>query len=197
MDNLANKLHSLFIFTSFPILYLSLFHIEINTYSLNNILYLTLFLQFVITIRYFNPEMLKEKKLQVKLIKNVKKILLIIFIINWISFSFMFAFSFLILFLMNYAFYVFIINQINKQKEQAAFKQQFGEGNYSKKDIIKKHIFNLFESDLDKETITRSDIKKQYRIMAKRYHPDVYKGEEQDKFTSINLSYNFLLDLIK
>jgi len=197
MDNLANKLHSLFIFTSFPILYLSLFHIEINTYSLNNILYLTLFLQFVITIRYFNPEMLKEKKLQVKLIKNVKKILLILFIINWISFSFMFAFSFLILFLMNYAFYVFIINQINKQKEQAAFKQQFGEGNYSKKDIIKKHIFNLFESDLDKETITRSDIKKQYRIMAKRYHPDVYKGEEQDKFTSINLSYNFLLDLIK
>lgn len=197
MDNLANKLHSLFIFTSFPILYLSLFHIEINTYSLNNILYLTLFLQFVITIRYFNPEMLKEKKLQVKLIKNVKKLLLILFIINWISFSFMFAFSFLILFLMNYAFYVFIINQINKQKEQAAFKQQFGEGNYSKKDIIKKHIFNLFESDLDKETITRSDIKKQYRIMAKRYHPDVYKGEEQDKFTSINLSYNFLLDLIK
>jgi len=197
MDNLANKLHSLFIFTSFPILYLSLFHIEINTYSLNNILYLTLFLQFVITIRYFNPEMLKEKKLQVKLIKNVKKILLILFIINWISFSFMFAFSFLILFLMNYAFYVFIINQINKQKEQASFKQQFGEGNYSKKDIIKKHIFNLFESDLDKETITRSDIKKQYRIMAKRYHPDVYKGEEQDKFTSINLSYNFLLDLIK
>jgi len=141
--------------------------------------------------------MLKEKKFQSNIMKKIKRFGLLLFIFNWITFSFLFAFSFLILFLINNAFYIFIINQINKQKEQAEFKKQFGEGEYSKKDILKKHIRNLFESDLDIKKLTRSDIKKQYRIMAKKYHPDVYKGEEKDKFTSINLSYNFLLDLVK
>jgi len=141
--------------------------------------------------------MLKEKKFQSNIMKKIKRFGLIIFIFNWIMFSFLFAFSFLILFLINNAFYVFIINQLNKQKEQAEFKKQFGEGEYSKKDILKKHIRNLFESDLDIKQLTRNDIKKQYRIMAKKYHPDVYKGNEKDKFTSINLSYNFLLDLVK
>lgn len=31
--------------------------------------------------------------------------------------------------------------------------------------------------------------------MAKKYHPDVYKGDDKDKFTSINASYKFLIDL--
>jgi len=197
MDSLANKLHSIFVFTSFPILYLLWFDISINSIVLNSFLYIVLFLQFVIIVRYFNPEMLKEKKFQSNIMKKIKRFLLLLFIFNWITFSFLFAFSFLILFLVNNAFYIFIINQINKQKEQAEFKKQFGEGEYSKKDILKKHIRNLFESDLDIKKLTRSDIKKQYRTMAKKYHPDVYKGEEKDKFTSINLSYNFLLDLVK
>jgi len=197
MDSLANKLHSIFVFTSFPILYLLWFDISVNSIALNNFLYVLLFLQFVIIVRYFNPEMLKEKKLQSKLVKKIKRFFLLIFIFNWLSFSFLFAFSFLILFLINNAFYIFIINQLNKQKEQAEFKKQFGEGEYSKKDILKKHIRNLFESDLDVKQLTRSEIKKQYRTMAKKYHPDVYKGTEKDKFTSINLSYNFLLDVVK
>ena len=33
--------------------------------------------------------------------------------------------------------------------------------------------------------------------MAKKYHPDVYKGDEKDKFVSINSSYKFLNDYIK
>lgn len=197
MDSLANKLHSIFVFTSFPLLYLLWFDISINSIALNNFLYIILFLQFVMIVRYFNPEMLKEKQLQSKIVKKIKKFLLVIFILNWLSFSFLFALAFLILLLINNAFYIFIINQINKQKEQAEFKKQFGEGEYSKKDILKKHIRNLFESDLDVKQLTRSEIKKQYRTMAKKYHPDVYKGNEKDKFTSINLSYNFLLDLVK
>ena len=98
---------------------------------------------------------------------------------------------------MNYGFYIFIINQINRQKEQEEFKKQFGDGNYSKKDIVKKHIQNLFEANLDEKQLSRSEIKKQYRLMAKKYHPDVYDGDENDKFASINLSYNFLLDFVK
>lgn len=197
MDSIANKLHSVFIFTSIPLIYLLLFDISINSITINNFIYILLFLQFVMIVRYFNPEMLKKKKLQSSIIIKVRKFSLIIFILNWITFSFLVAFSFMIVILINYAFYVFIINQINKQKEQAEFKKQFGEGDYSKKDILKKHIRNLFESDLDVNQLTRSEIKKQYRTMAKKYHPDVYKGTEKDKFTSINLSYNFLLDLVK
>ncbi len=197
MDSLANKLHSIFIFTSIPLVYLLLFDININSIAVNTFVYIILFLQFVMIVRYFNPEMLKEKKLQSKIIIKVRRFSLLIFIFNWITFSFLFAFSFMIVILINYAFYVFIINQINKQKEQAEFKKQFGEGDYSKKDIVKKHIKNLFGSDIDEKQLSRSEIKKQYRTMAKKYHPDVYKGDEKDKFTSINLSYNFLLDLVK
>ena len=197
MDSFANSLHSIFIFTSFSILYLSLFDIHIYGYSLNTILYVLLGLQFVVIIRYFNPEMLKIKKMQSKIVSLVKKISLLLFIINWVFVSFLFSMSFIIIFFMNYGFYIFIINQINRQKEQEEFKKQFGDGNYSKKDIVKKHIQNLFEANLDEKQLSRSEIKKQYRLMAKKYHPDVYDGDENDKFASINLSYNFLLDFVK
>lgn len=196
MDAIANKLHATFIFTSFPLLYLSLFDIYIYSYSFNNLLYILLFLQFVMIIRYFNPEMLKEKELQVKIIRLIKKVSLLLFIINWVFVSFLFSLSFTLILFINYGFYIFIINQINKQKEQEEFKKQFGEGNYSSKDIVKKHIENLFEATLDEKELTRSEIKKQYRLMAKKYHPDVYDGHEDDKFASINLSYNFLLDFV-
>jgi len=197
MDSFSNTLHSLFIFTSFPLLYLVWFDVNINTFSINLPIYVISFVQLVIIVRYFNPQMLITKELQVNILKMIKKISLLFFIFNWIVFSFGFAFAFVFVLLLNNIFYLFIINQINKQKEQAEFKKQFGEGRYSKEDIVKKHIRNLFESDLGINQLTRSEIKKQYRTMAKKYHPDVYKGDEKDKFTSINLSYNFLLDLVK
>ncbi|MDB4257316.1 J domain-containing protein [Arcobacteraceae bacterium] len=197
MDNIANKLHSLFLFTSFFILYLLWFDIHINTFSLNNFLYVILFLQFLIIIRYFHPKMVVIKVRQVKIMKKINKVFIFLFVFNWIFFAFSFAFYFLLILLLNNVFYLFIINQINKQKEQEQFKKQFGDRKYSQKDIMKKHIVNLFESDLEVIQLTRSDIKKQYRLMAKKYHPDVYSGNEKDKFTSINMSYNFLLDVVK
>ncbi len=197
MDNIANKLHSIFVFTSLPALYIVWFDIYINSFDLNTIIYFALFIQFVLIVRYFNPLMLKQKKIQSKIIKQINKFSLIIFIVNWVFLSFLFSLTFLIMLLINYGFYIFIINQINKQKEQEEFKKQFGDGDYSKQDIVKKHIINLFESDLDINQIQRSAIKKQYRTMAKKYHPDVYKGDEKDKFVSINSSYKFLIDLVK
>jgi hypothetical protein len=197
MDNLANTLHSLSIFTSFSILYLSWFDIYINTFSLNNFLYLIFFLQYLIIIRYCNPKILVVKVQQVKIMKKINKFFVLLFLFNWIFFGISFAFYFLLILLLNNIFYLFIINQVNRQKEQAEFKKQFGDGKYSQKDIMKKHIINLFESDLDISQLTRRDVKKQYRLMAKQYHPDVYAGNEKDKFTSINMSYNFLLDVVK
>jgi hypothetical protein len=195
MDPIANTLHSLFIYSSFIGLYLSTLEIEIYSYSLSSIIYLVLFIQFVITIRYFNKDMLIEKQSQVKLITVITKLSLFIFIVNWIFFSFGFAVAFLLIVFINNIFYKIIINQIKKQKEQEEFKKQFGEGNYSKDDIIQKHIQNLFESNISLDQLSKSDIKKQYRQMAKKYHPDVYDGSD-DKFVSINSSYNYLMELI-
>ncbi len=197
MDSLANKLHSIFIFTSFLGLYLVWFDMDVFNTSMNQYAYIILFLQLVMIIRYFNPKMLEKKELQVKIISKVGRLFLIIFIFNWIFISFGFAFLFTIVFLLNNTFYKVILNQINKQKEQEEFKKQFGDGNFSKTDIVNKHILNLFETNLDENQLTKSDIKKQYRLMAKKYHPDVYKGDEIDKFSSINLSYQYLIDLIK
>ena len=198
IDNFSNKLHSIFIFTSFPILYLLWFNIKVYNVNINLPLYIIMTLHAIIIIRYFNPQMLITKNTQVKILKNINKLSLLLFITNWFLFSFGFAFSFFIVLLLNNIFYTFIINQIKRQKEQAEFKKQFGEeGKYSKEDIVQKHILNLFESSKTVESITKSDVKKQYRSMAKKYHPDVYKGKEKDKFTSINQSYNFLIDFIK
>lgn len=196
MDSVANKLHSLFLFSSFGVVYLSWFDIEISSYSFNTYLYILLFLQMVIITRYFNPQMLIVKELQSKIVRKINKFSLIVFIGNWIVFSFGFAFFFLVILLLNNGIYLFIINQIKKQKEQEEFKKQFGEGSYSQGDIVQKHILNLFESKRTFNTLTKSEIKKQYRIMAKKYHPDVYKGDEKEKFTSINSSYNYLIDLV-
>ncbi len=197
MDNFSNKLHSIFVFTSFVALYLLWFNIEIYSFSINQPIYILLFLQMVIITRYFNPQMLILKDLQVNIIKKINKFSLLIFIINWVFLSFSLAFFFVIILLLNNGIYLFVIHQIIKQKEQDEFKKQFGEGSYSKNDIIEKHISNLFESNLDVNNLTRSEIKKQYRTMAKTYHPDVYQGIQKDKFASINLSYKFLLEHIK
>lgn len=197
MDPIANKLHSFFLFSSLGGLYLSSANIKIFNYSLDSIIYIVLFLQLVIVIRYFNPKMLIEKPLQIKIMRTISKFTLFIFIFNWIVFTFGFAFVFLLFGFLNYGFYIFIINQIKNQKEQEEFKQHFGEGNYSKEDIVKTHILNLFEKDIPMESLTKSDIKKQYRTMAKKYHPDVAKENDKDKFASINTSYRYLLDLVQ
>lgn len=197
MDSLANKLHSIFLFTSFCTLYLSLLDFKIYSINFSSIIYTLLFFQFVIIIRYFNPKLLKEKKLQSNIVNKISRLSLIIFIFNWVVFSFSFAILFILITVMNIGLYVFIIKQVNKQKEQEEFKKQFGDGDYTKEDIINKHILNLFESNIDQNQLIRSEIKKQYRLMAKKYHPDVYKGDDKEKFASINSSYKFLLNLIK
>jgi len=197
MDLFSDKLHSIFIYTSFPLLYILWFDIELGSVNINSYIYIFMFLQLVIITRYFNPKMLIKKELQIGIIKKINRFSLLIFILNWFFLSFGFALLFILVQILNNILYQFIINQIEKQKEQEEFKKQFGAGNFSKTDILKKHILNLFESDFDQNQLTRSEIKKQYRVMAKKYHPDVYKGDEEDKFVSINLSYKFLLDFVK
>jgi len=198
MDSLSNKLHSMFLFTSFFTVYVSFFEIEINDdFSLNSLLYILLFLQMVIITRYFNPKMLVTKPLQAKITKIINKLFIFIFILTWIFTTFGTAFFALVILILNNGLYLFIINQIKRQKEQEEFKKQFGEGEYTKADIVKQHILNLFEEELDIDNFTKSDVKRQYRTMAKKYHPDVSSDDQKDKFSSIHLSYKYLMDLKK
>lgn len=43
------------------------------------------------------------------------------------------------------------------------------------------------------ESATKDEIKKAYKRLAKRYHPDKLQNKNEDKFKEINNSYNFLL----
>ncbi|MGB3751560.1 MAG: hypothetical protein WA945_08325, partial [Arcobacteraceae bacterium] len=91
MDNISDKLHSIFLFTSFPILFLLWFDIKIDDFSLNLALYGLLSLQIIIIVRYFNPKMLVVKKTQTAILTKITRYSLVLFIINWIVFSFGFA----------------------------------------------------------------------------------------------------------
>jgi curved DNA-binding protein CbpA len=55
-------------------------------------------------------------------------------------------------------------------------------------------LYKVLELDIDKP-ITIDDIKKQYRRLAKRYHPDKYKGEDaNEKFIKIQMAYKILME---
>lgn len=43
--------------------------------------------------------------------------------------------------------------------------------------------------------ITKSDVKKQYRFLAQKYHPD--KGGEEGKMEEINQAYTLLMEYIE
>jgi len=63
-------------------------------------------------------------------------------------------------------------------------------------------MMNTIKEDIEKalETlglphmITKEDIKKQYRFLAKKYHPD--QGGEQEKMEEINRAYKLLMHYV-
>lgn len=42
--------------------------------------------------------------------------------------------------------------------------------------------------------INEKELKKRYRVLAKKYHPDTNKKETQDKFILINDAYTYLME---
>jgi DnaJ-class molecular chaperone len=44
------------------------------------------------------------------------------------------------------------------------------------------------------ENTSEDELKKKYRTLAAKYHPDVYKNDNGDKFKQINEAYNFIKD---
>ena len=80
MENVVNKAHTYFLYTSFFTLYISLIDIKISFIYIDTILYSLLFLQSVIITRYFNQKMLEPKESQIHTLKLINKIAFITFI---------------------------------------------------------------------------------------------------------------------
>lgn len=60
-------------------------------------------------------------------------------------------------------------------------------------------LYSILELDPNnRHKITIQDIKTQYKVMAKKYHPDKYKGDDaKDKFIQIHMAYEVLTDIHK
>lgn len=121
---------------------------------------------------------------------------IVIFIVNVLIFTWSFAFGVFFISFLAKLLYIEFPKAQERIKAQNEFKQQFGDINTDTKideeTILKKHIENLFEENIPFETIDNSMLKKQFRKMAKIYHPDTNAGEHNDRFHSIKLSYDFL-----
>ncbi len=58
-------------------------------------------------------------------------------------------------------------------------------------------IINYYDVLEVKRTASQQAIKKSYRIMAKKYHPDVYKGDKGERFRLISEAYETLSNQMK
>jgi len=68
---------------------------------------------------------------------------------------------------------------------------------YTKKRLYKREL-DILSINKNFEDLSKTELKKQFRIMAKRYHPDFAKNEKDrieknNKMALINEAYNFLL----
>jgi curved DNA-binding protein CbpA len=89
------------------------------------------------------------------------------------------------------------INEFKKYQEQQ--RQEF-EREYSNREDLFNKALNLFENSaydpykvlgLDKKNIDMASIKKAYKILAMRHHPD--KGGDEEKFKIITQAYVYLM----
>lgn len=85
-----------------------------------------------------------------------------------------------------------ILNQIFSNK-----KENDSNGNYQNNSSnFKNYLDGDYYKTLDiNKKATKDEIKKGYRIQAKKYHPDIYKGNDaNEKMIEINKAYEILMD---
>lgn len=153
----------------------------------------------ILIIRNVNPFMFQVKEKISDFTNKIFRFSILIFIFNVFVFTWSFAFGVLLLTILGRMLYVELPKVQEKMKEQNEFKQQFSDydGRVDEQTITKKHIENLFESDVALSSIDEKILKKQFRQMAKVYHPDKNNGEHDDRFHSIKQSYDYLKQKIK
>lgn len=98
-------------------------------------------------------------------------------------------------------------NSINKDYIDRMFKElnqklENSKNNYNHKagvsaDTINQSLIFIFETkNISKDKINLKSIKERYKILAKRYHPDMVNGDEE-KFKELNNHYQLLLKKFK
>lgn len=155
-------------------------------------------IHLILVIRNINQLMFVKKQRLIKVTQTLLKFSILIFIFNVIMFTWSFAFAFFFIVLFGRLLYVELPQTEEKMKQKDQFKQQFGdfEGPLNETNITNKHIENLFEQEIALESIDEKTLKKQFRSMAKIYHPDKNNGEHDDRFHSIKQSYDYLKEKI-
>lgn len=166
----------------------------VGSFTSISIILLHLFLAF----RKISPAVFQNKSIVVDIANILFRYSILIFIFNVFVFTWSFAFGLFFLSLVAKLLYIELPKAQERIKEQNEFKQQFGDlkGDINQDTITKKHIQNLFEKEITIEQIDQKVLKKQFRNMAKKYHPDANKGEHNDRFHSIKLSYDYLKEKI-
>lgn len=192
-NNFFSLLHTLWFPTAITVALLDTLGVVSSFVSISIIL-----IHFILIIRNINPLMFERKEKIANFANQILKYSILIFIINVFTFSWSFAFGILTLSVFARLLYVDLPASKEKMKQQNQFKEQFGEfsGEINEETIIKKHIENLFEKNIPLESIDATSLKKQFRHMAKIYHPDKNNGEHDDRFHSIKQSYDYLKEKI-
>jgi len=155
-------------------------------------------IHLILIIRNVNPLMFQKKEKISNFTNGIFRFTILLFIFNVFVFTWSFAFAILLLSLIGRLLYIELPKSQEKMKEQNEFKQQFNDfdGDINDTTITKKHIENLFEKDIALENIDQKSLKKQFRDLAKIYHPDKNNGEHNDRFHSIKQSYDYLKEKI-
>jgi len=155
-------------------------------------------IHLILIIRNVNPLIFQKKEKISNITNQIFKYSLLIFIFNVFVFTWSFAFGVFIITVFGRLIYIELPKTQEKMKKQNEFKQQFNDynGEVNERTITQKHIENLFNKSISLESIDKTILKKQFRDMAKIYHPDKNNGEHDDKFHSIKQSYDFLKEKI-
>lgn len=156
--------------------------IEYHIYILLLIIYIIILFKNVLTedvIKYKNN---KNEKI-VNFFINITIFIIVLFSI---AFKFKLLINYIIILFLNILIYKIIPMNINNNQENNKF------------DLI-KHFEVLYEKDIkyiNYKNLKLNEIKKQYKKIAKKYHPDLYK-KDNNKFIKIKESYEVIIKYYK
>ena len=79
----------------------------------------------------------------------------------------------------------------DEYKARSSYKE--GKNKIEKKSVIKDALY-ILNMEMPENLVS---LKKQYKIMVKRFHPDLNKVEDKEKIIKLNQAYSVLLEFFK
>jgi hypothetical protein len=201
MEKIADFLHGSLLFSSVFLFYLFFLDEKILNISLNIPIFLFFSANLYLIHKFSGKDFLQPKPIQRTISHFLNKYSIFLFIIHWIFLSFWAGAGIFVLTTFLAINYIYAVDFLRARPtfDRASFSysynhsynQSSGRRPYSS-NLRKEHIKNLFEEDKPFDSLNKEIIKRQYKKIAKKYHPDLYSGEPA-KFQSIQESYQFLL----